>query len=70
MLRLLAVLVALCWALCIFLRCLPAELGLKEGTQRAGLASSPAKPAGAEWRKIARLPAGRIVALRVQVILV
>lgn len=28
------------------------------------------KAGGAEWRKIARLPAGRIVALRVQVILV
>ena len=70
MLRLVSAALVACWALCIFLRCLPAELGLREGTQPARLTSSPAKPAGLEWRKIGRLPAGRIVALRVQVILV
>lgn len=69
MLKLVSGALVACWALCIFLRCLPAELGLKEGTQPAPSQAQRRQPAGLEWRKVRKL-GGRIVAVRLQVILV
>lgn len=69
MLKLVSAALVTCWALCIFLRCLLGEMGLGEGTQRAPSPARRRQPAGLEWRKIGRLPAGRIVAVQVRVIL-
>ena len=67
MLRLVSAALVVCWALCIFLNSFPAEQASKGRNTRP--APPAPKPRGLEWRKIGRLPAGRIVALRVQVIL-
>ena len=64
MLRLLAVLVALCWAACVLFRSVPA------GQSVGGRDTRPPSPApkGLEWRKVRRL-GGRVLAVRLQVIL-
>ena len=63
--KILAHLIVLLWALCILIRSLVDQLGMR---MRASAPARRRRPAGLEWRKIGRLPAGRIVALRVQVI--
>lgn len=65
MIKLLCAAAALCWALCIFLRGLAAELA---PARARSAARRPAPPAALEWRKVRKL-GGRLVAVRVQVIL-
>ena len=55
------------WVLCVFLSGAPDTLARWTHTRRARLTSPP--PRGLEWRSVRRLPAGRIVAVRFQVIL-
>ena len=64
MLRLLAVLVALCWAACVLFRSVPA------GQSVGGRDTRPPSPApkGYEYRRVNRL-GGRVLAVRLQVIL-
>lgn len=56
------------WGACVLFRCFTAGLALG-GEYTAP--PSPAQPAprGLEWRSVRRLPAGRMVAVRVQLIL-
>ena len=60
-----------CWVLCIFFRLLAAQLAPAPAPARARTCTArrPASPAALEWRKVRRLPFGRLVAIRLQVIL-
>ena len=65
MVKLFCAAAALCWALCIFLRGLAAELA---PARARSAARRPAAPAALEWRKVRKL-GGRVLAIRLQVIL-
>ena len=65
--RAFAIALALLWALCVFLQSLPAGLSLGGGYTRPAPSPAP-KPRGLEWRKVRRL-GGRVLAVRLQVIL-
>ena len=54
-----------CWALCIFIRGLAAQLAPARARPAA---RRPVPPAALEWRKVRKL-GGRLVAIRLQVIL-
>ena len=63
--KILAQLIVLLWALSIFIRSQAAQLAPARARPAA---RRPAPPAALEWRKVRRL-GGRLVAVRVQVIL-
>ena len=69
MLRLLAVLVALCWAACVFFRSVPAgrPLGGRDTRPPLTCSAAPAAPRGYEYRRVNRL-GGRLLAVQVRVI--
>ena len=64
--KILAQLIVLLWALSIFIRSLAAQLAPARARPAA---RRPAAPAALEWRKVRKL-GGRLVAIRLQVILV
>ena len=63
--RIVAQLIALLWALCILIHGLVDQPSLR---MRASAPTRRRRPAGYEWRKVRQL-GGRLVAVRVQVIL-